>query len=167
MALGGSLVLGAAWAAKDPLAEVQAAVERANSAAVWGEALRLGDPAPLAAAWVGDPLTYFSGEVLAFRARELRLLSTLNHLEFLDVRLVGDDRALATTRERWFDRLCTADGELRAERTAEVEDRYELVWADGQWWVAGVDVVLTGGSFDWQPASDPPEGPSPCEAVLR
>ena len=153
-------------AAQDPLAEVQAAVELANSAEVWGAALRLGDPAPLAAAWTDDPLAYFTGEVLAYRARGLRLLSTLLDLEFLDVRLVADDRAVAETRERWLDRMCTDEGELRGERRAEVEDRYELVWRDGQWRVAGLDIALTAGSFDWQPAMDPPDGPSPCAAVV-
>jgi hypothetical protein len=153
-------------AAQAPLAEVRAAVELANSAEVWGAALRLGDPTPLAAAWTDDPLAYFSGEVLAYRARGLRLLSTLLELEFLDVRLLADDRAVAETRERWLDRMCTDEGELRGERWAEVEDHYELVWHDGQWRVAGLDIALTAGSFDWQPAMDPPDGPSPCAAVV-
>ena len=151
----------------DLLAAVRATVERANSAAVWGEALRSGDPAALTLVWWGEPLTYFSGEVLAYRDRGLRLLSRLVDLEFLDTRLVDDNRAEVETRERWADQLCTDDGELRAARAAEVRDRYELTWRDGAWWVTGVDVELTGGTFDWQPASDPPDPPSPCAAVLR
>ncbi len=153
-------------AAQEPVAEVRAAVELANSDQVWGAALRLGDPALLAAAWTDDPLAYFSGEVLGYRARGLRLLSTLLELQFLDVRLVADDRAIADTRERWLDRMCTDEGELRGERWAEVEDRYELVWRDDGWRVAGLDIALTAGSFDWQPAVDPPGGPSPCAVIV-
>jgi hypothetical protein len=143
-----------------------AAIERANSASVWGEALRLGDPAPLATVWAGDPLRYFSGEVLMYRGRGLRLLSTAVDLQVLAVNLLPEDRAAAETAEEWRDRLCTADGELRGERHALVRDRYELEWADGAWWVSGVDVDIVGGSFDWTPAEDPAEGPSPCAAVL-
>ncbi len=152
--------------AQSDVAEVQAAVERANSSAVWGEALRSGDPAPLATVWEGDPLTYFSGEVLAYRARDLRLLSAVVDLDFLSVDLLSDDRAVAETHEQWLDRLCTAAGELRGERHPEVQDRYELNWHDGTWWVSGVDVDLVGGSFDWDPAEDPESGPSPCAAVV-
>jgi hypothetical protein len=89
----------------------------------------------------------------------------LVELEFLDVRLLDGGRAIAETRERWLDRLCTDDGELRGERRAEVRDRYELVWRAGAWWVSGVDVALADGSFDWTPALDPPDGPRPCAAV--
>ncbi len=145
---------------------MRAAVERANSPAVWGEALRRGDPAPLEAGWEGEALGYFSAEVLTFRQRGLRLLSTLVELEFLEVELLGDGRAVAETGERWHDRVCTDSGELRGERRPEVRDRYELVWRDGDWRVSGVEVELTGDSFDWRPAADPPAGPSPCAAVL-
>ncbi len=145
---------------------VRAAIERANSPAVWGEALRRGDPAPLAAAWTGDPLDYFSGEVRMYRARGLRLLSTPVALQVVDVEFPSDTRALAETEEEWHDRLCTDEGELRAERQASVRDHYELDWHDGAWWVSGVDVELVGGSFDWTPAADPMDGPSPCAAVL-
>jgi hypothetical protein len=145
---------------------VRAAVERANSAAVWGEALRSGDPAPLATAWEGDALAYFSGEVLMFQARGLRLLSAPLDLDVLGVEVLGEGRALAETHERWRDRLCTAEGELRAEREAEVRDRYELSWHDDAWWVSGVDVDLVGGSFDWTPAEDPADGPSPCAVIV-
>lgn len=147
-------------------AGVRAAVERANSDAVWGEALRRGDPASLTMAWEGDALAYFSGEVAMFRARGLRLVSAPLDLEVLAVELQGDGRALAETHERWGDRLCTAEGELRAQREAEVRDRYELSWHDDTWWVSGVDVDLVAGSFDWTPAEDPEDGPSPCAAVL-
>jgi hypothetical protein len=101
-----------------------------------------------------------------FRARGLRLLSQPVDLQVIAVELLPADRALAATSEEWWDRLCTAAGELRGERHALVRDRYELDWRDGGWWVSGVDVDLVGGSFDWTPAEDPPEGPSPCAAVL-
>ena len=155
-----------AAAAQADVEGVRAAVERANSPEVWGEALRSGDPAPLAAVWEGEPLAYFSGEVLAYRARGLRLLSALAELEFLDVRLLDGGWAVAETRERWFDRLCTDDGELRGERRAVVRDRYELVWRSDAWWVIGVDVALADGSLDWTAALDPPDGPRPCAAVV-
>src|SRR5438132_916159 len=80
---------------------VRAAVGRANSPAVWGEALRRGDPGPLATVWAGEPLAYFSGEVLAYRARGLRLQSSLVELEFLAVELLAEGDAVAETRERW------------------------------------------------------------------
>lgn len=153
-------------AAQADAAGVRAAIERANSPAVWGEALRRGDPAPLAAVWTGDPLRYFSGEVLMYRARGLRLLSTPVDLQVIAVDLLPEDRAVAETAEEWRDRLCTVDGELRGERHALVRDRYELEWRDGAWWVSGVDVELVGGSFDWAPPEDPEDGPSPCATVL-
>ena len=152
--------------AQSDLAAVRAAVERANSPAVWGEALRRGDPEPLAAAWEGEPLAYFTGEVLAYRARGLRLLSTLVELEFLGVRVLDDGHALAETRERWLDRVCTEAGELRGERQAVVRDRYELVFGVNGWRVSGVEIHLDDGSFDFTPALDPPDDPSPCAAVL-
>jgi len=145
---------------------VRAAVERANSPAVWGEALRRADPAPLATIWAGDALDYFSGEVLMFRARGLRLLSTPVDLQVLGVELLPGDRAQAETTEEWHDYLCSAEGELRGERRARVRDRYELEWRDAAWWVSGVDVDLVGGSFSWTPAEDPAESASPCAAVL-
>jgi hypothetical protein len=150
----------------DPWA-VRVTVERANSAAVWGEALRRGDPAPLATAWDGDPLAYFSGEVLMYRARGLRLLSAPLDLQVLAVEALPDGRATAETAERWLDYLCTAEGELRGVRQADVRDRYELTWRDDAWWVSGVDVELVGGSFDWTPAADPASGPSPCAAAAE
>jgi hypothetical protein len=101
-----------------------------------------------------------------FRGRGLRLLSTPVAFDLLAVDLPAPDQAVAESLEEWHDRLCTATGELRAERQARVRDRYELDWHDGAWWVSGVDVELVGGSFDWTPAEDPPDGPSPCAAVL-
>jgi hypothetical protein len=146
---------------------VRAAVERANAPAVWGEALRSGDPAPLATVWAGDALEYFSGEVLMYRERGLRLLSAPVALQVIAVEMTPDSRAVAETWEEWHDRLCTAAGELRGERHAVVRDRYELEWYDDAWWVSGVEVELLAGSFDWAPAEDPADGPSPCAAVLR
>jgi hypothetical protein len=145
---------------------VHAAVERANSPAVWGEALRSGNPAPLSTVWAGDALAYFTGEVLMYADRRLRLLSTAVDFQVLAIELLSGDRAVAESREQWHDRLCTAAGELRGERYAVVLDRYELAWHDGAWWVTGVDVELVAGSFDWTPAEDPGDGPSPCAAVV-
>jgi hypothetical protein len=147
-------------------AAIEAAVRQANSDAVWGQALRSGDPAPLAAAWEGDPLHYFSQEVLEFRARGLRLVSTLLELEFLEVALEGSDRARATTRERWLDLTCTEAGELRAERRPEVRVEYRLIRRADGWRVDGVEITLEGGSFDWTPTEDAAEGTSPCAAVV-
>jgi hypothetical protein len=135
-------------------AGVRAAVERANSPEVWGEALRRGDPAPLAAVWAGDPLAYFSGEVLAYRARGLRILSSLVDLEFLHVEVLPDGQAVAETREQWADRLCSLDGEPRGTRAAVLNDSYELIWRDEAWWVVGVDIAVEEGSLDWTPPSD-------------
>jgi hypothetical protein len=145
----------------------RAAVERANSPAVWGEALRSGDPAPLATVWAGDALNYFTGEVVMYRERGLRLLSTVVAFEVIAVELTAPGRAIAETREAWHDRLCTQAGELRGERHAEARDRYELDWHDDGWWVSGVDVELLAGSFNWTPAQDPDNSPSPCAAVLE
>jgi hypothetical protein len=145
---------------------VRAAVKLANSPAVWGEALRRGDPSPLATAWEGEPLAYFSAEVVNYRARGLRMLSTLEALDFLDVRLLDQRSATAETREAWFDLLCTESGEVRGVRRSETRDRYELVRHGDTWWVSGVEIALTAGSFDWTDAVDPPDAPSPCEAVL-
>lgn len=155
-----------AVAAQPDEAGVRAAVRYANSPAVWSEALRQGDPTPLAAVWVGDPLGYFSGEVLMYRSRGLRILSHLDALDFRDVQVFDDGRASARTYERWHDLLCTVEGEFRAERTAEAEELYELLWRDDAWWVSGVEVTLAAGSFDWTDAVDPPAEPSPCAAVL-
>jgi hypothetical protein len=141
---------------------VRAAVERANSTAVWGEALRRGDPAPLATVWAGDPLVYFSGEVRAYHARGLRLLSTLVELEFLDVAVLPGGRAVAETRERWADRMCSSDGVLHATRAPVVRDRYELVWRSDAWWIVGVDIALEAGSLDWTPASEAPGDAGDC-----
>jgi len=146
---------------------VRAAVERANSPAVWGKALRSGDPAPLSTVWAGDALAYFTGEVLMYADRGLRLLSTAVDFQVVAIELVSGDLALAESQEEWHDRLCTAAGELRGERYAGVRDRYELAWHDGAWWVTGVDVELVAGSFDWTPAEDPADGPSPCAGVLE
>src|SRR5258705_7493881 len=56
--LGAALAVGAPGAPPDEEG-VRAAVEQANAPAVWGEALRRGDPAPLASVWADDPLAYF------------------------------------------------------------------------------------------------------------
>lgn len=145
-------------------AAVRAAVELANSPAVWGAALRSGDPAPLALAWTGDPLAYFSGEVLEYRARGLRLLSTLESLEFLAVRLLDAAHAEAHTRERWHDFLCSADGEPRGERRAYAEDQYTLTLGADGWRVSGVEITLLDGSFDWDPVAA--DGRQACAAVV-
>jgi hypothetical protein len=163
LALIGAPSLSSAQADADG---VRAAVERANSSAVWGEALRTGDPAPLASVWSGDALDYFTEEVLMYRARGLRLLSVPVDLQVVAVELSPDGRAVAETREEWHDHLCTAEGELRGERHAVVRDDYELEWHDGAWWVTGVEVELVAGSFNWTPAQDPDDRPSPCGAVL-
>jgi hypothetical protein len=159
-------LMAAPVSAQPDLDAVRAAVKLANSPAVWSEALRRGDPSPLANAWAGEPLAYFSAEVVDYRTRGLRMLSTLEALEFLDVRLLDERSATADTREAWFDLLCTDAGELRGVRRSETRDRYELVWQEGTWWVSGVEIALLDGSFDWTPAVDPPDAPSPCEAVL-
>ena len=160
------LPLAAPASAQPDLDAVRTAVKLANSPAVWSEALRRGDPSPLATVWEGEPLAYFSAEVVDYRTRGLRMLSTLEALEFLDVRLLAEGRATADTREAWSDLLCTDAGELRGVRRSESRDRYELVWHEDTWWVSGVEIALLAGSFDWTPAVDPPDAPSPCEAVL-
>ena len=152
--------------AQGDTAAVRVAVEQANSAAVWGEALRSGDPATLATVWAGDALEYFSREVVMYRERGLRLLSTPLAFDVVAIELTAPGRAVAETREEWHDRLCTPVGELRGERHALTWDRYELYWRDNAWWVSGVDVELVAGSFDWTPAEDLDDGPSPCAAVL-
>jgi hypothetical protein len=162
----GAIALRANTANDDEIAAVRAAVVHANSETVWGDALRRGDAAPLVAAWEGEPLTYFSREIQQYRDRGLRLLSTLVELEFLEVTLDGEGRAVVSTRERWHDRTCTDEGELRAERWPEVLDRYELVQRADGWRVTGVDITSATGSLDWTPAADSLDGPSPCAAVL-
>jgi hypothetical protein len=163
----GVLILISTQYSEDPeTSAIRAAILLANSEAVWGEALRIGDPAPLAVAWEGEPLAYFSSEILQYRSRGLRLLSALVEIEFLEVSLEGAGRAVVTTRERWHDRTCTDAGQLRAERQPEVLDRYELTHRPDGWRVTGVDIVLASGSLDWTPTADSPDGPSPCAAVL-
>ena len=146
---------------------MRAAVEQANSPAVWGEALRRGDPAPLASVWADEPLAYFSGEIRGYRGRGLRLVSTLVALDFLDVELLPGDQAVADTRERWVDRICTAEGELRGTRAADLRDRYELAWRGDAWWVVGVDIAVEGGSLEWTPATDADLPDSGCAEVAR
>jgi len=146
---------------------VRAAVEQANSPAVWGEALRRGDPAPLASVWADDPLAYFSAEIRGYRERGLRLVSTLVALDFLHVELLPGDLAVADTRERWVDRICTAEGELRGTRAADLRDRYELAWRGDTWWVVGVDITVEGGSLEWTPATDADLPDSGCAAVAQ
>ena len=83
-------------AAQDSDAAVRAAVEYANSPAVWGEALRRGDPAPLALAWEGDRLVLtlppqhaaLNGERLARRFEQLCRLLDRKPL----IRVVGPRR---------------------------------------------------------------------------
>lgn len=141
---------------------MRAAVERANSPTVWTAALRQGDPTPLAAAWTGDALTYFSGEILAYRARGLRLVSELVWLEVLEVHLLDTAHARARTREQWRDWLCAVAGEPRGRRAPLVEDTYTLVRTAAGWRVSGVDITLLAGSFEWEPPA--PEEPHPCPA---
>ncbi|HZS03228.1 MAG TPA: hypothetical protein VFE37_31280 [Chloroflexota bacterium] len=143
-------------------AGVRAAVERANSPEVWGAALRRGDPAPLAAVWAGDPLDYFSREVRAYHARGLRILSSLVDLEFLHVDVLPDGQAVAETRERWTDRLCSLDGELRGTRAAVLNDSYELAWRGEAWWVVGVEIAVEEGSLDWTPPGESAEPDAAC-----
>jgi hypothetical protein len=164
--LGTALAVGAPGAPPDEEG-VRAAVEQANSPAVWGEALRRGDPAPLASVWADDPLAYFSAEIQGYRGRGLRLVSTLVALDFLHVELLPGDQAVADTRERWVDRICTAEGELRGTRVADLRDRYELAWRGDAWWVVGVDITVEGGSLDWTPATDADLPDSGCADVAR
>lgn len=148
----------------DDEAAVRAAVELANSPAVWGEALRRGDPAPLASAWTGDSLGYFSAEVEAYRARGLRLVSRLQALEWVAVTRLDADHAEALTRERWQDWICTADGEPRGWRAAYAADRYALTRQPAGWRVEHVEIALLDGSFDWTDAE--PDADSPCATVV-
>ncbi|HWP29563.1 MAG TPA: hypothetical protein VNM50_08485 [Chloroflexota bacterium] len=151
LAVAARPMLAQSAAPQDDPTAVRAAVERANAPEVWGEALRRGDPAPLAEVWTGDALAYFAGEVRAYAARGLRLLSTPVHFEILDVTIGEDGHARVATREEWHDVLCTADGRVEGRRQAVVRDVYALVWRDGRWWVEGVDIGLEAGSFAWEP----------------
>ena len=92
-------------------------------------------------------------------------MSTLVALDFLHVEVLPGDQAVADTRERWVDRICTAEGELRGTRAADLRDRYELDWRDDAWWVVGVDITLEGGSLDWTPATDDDLPDSGCATV--
>jgi len=145
---------------------VRAAVELANAPSVWTDALRRGDPSLLAAAWTGDALAYFSQEILDYRARGLRLVSTPLSLDVLEVQLVDATHATARTREQWEDWVCTEDGEPRGTRAPHVEDAYTLVRTPEGWRVRGVEVVLLTGSFDWAPIPEALATPTPCAAVL-
>jgi hypothetical protein len=133
-------------------------------AGVLGTALAV---APLASVWADDPLAYFSAEIQGYRGRRLRLVSTLVALDFLHVELLPGDQAVADTRERWVDRICTAEGELRGTRAADLRDRYELAWRGDAWWVVGVDITVEGGSLDWTPATDADLPDSGCADVAR
>ena len=82
-------------------------------------------------------------------------MSTLVALDFLHVELLPGDQAVADTRERWVDRICTAEGELRGTRAADLRDRYELAWRSDTWRVVGVDITLEGGAWIGRPPRTP------------
>ncbi len=124
--------------------EIRAAVQRANSDEIYGEAYRTSNPDLLEAAWAGEALLDMRDDIDGLKAQNQYLDLQLEDMDVRQIEELGPGRVRAVTVERWLARLYQTNGVYVGFQRQSVENRYLLEQRDDGWYITEVDQEVQG-----------------------